>query len=172
MTVSIPYLVTAPADLPVTLSAMKAHLRVVHSDDDADITAKIEGAVAMLDAWGGALGRCIMPQVWAIDVSGPGPHLLPFPDATDIAAESGGDALSVTFERVGAGIAVTVPDAASVGPVAISATYGLPAPRLSAAETLVKLLVQREFDAMAGPDYDAITRSIDALINVLRWRRV
>jgi hypothetical protein len=33
-------------------------------------------------------------------------------------------------------------------------------------------MVQREFDQMAGPDYDAITRSIQAIINTLRWRRL
>ena len=166
-----PYLVTAPAALPVTLSEMKAHLRVVHADDDADIAAKQAGAVAMLDGWGGLLGRCIMPQTWAIDVTGPGPHLLPFPDASDATAAADGDPLDVTITREGLGLCAEVaaaPDQA----VTITATYGLPDPRISAAETLIKLMVQREFDVMAGPDYDAITRSIQALIGALRWRRI
>ena len=167
-----PYLVTPPAALPVTLAEMKAHLRVVHADDDADIAAKQAGAVAMLDGWGGVLGRCIMPQTWAVDVTGAGPHLLPFPDASNITAESDGDALSVTVTREGAGLCVSVVGADAGQAVTISATYGLPDPRRSAAETLIKLMVQREFDAMAGPEYDAITRSIQSLIGAMRWRRL
>ena len=167
----IPYLVTPPAELPVTLSEMKAHLRVVHADDDADIAAKQAGAVAMLDGWGGLLGRCIMPQTWAIDVTGPGPHLLPFPDASDVTAAADGDALDVTVTREGLGLCVSV-DADADQAVTIAAEYALPEPRISAAESLVKLLVQREFDVMAGPDYDAITRSIQALVGALRWRRI
>ena len=166
-----PYLVTPPASLPVTLSEMKAHLRVVHADDDADIAAKQAGAVAILDGWGGLLGRCIMPQTWAVDVTGPGPHLLPFPDASDVTATADGDAGDVTVTRQGLGLCAEVtadPDQA----VTITAVYGLPEPRVSAAETLIKLMVQREFDVMAGPDYDAITRSIQALIGALRWRRI
>ena len=167
-----PYLVTAPASMPVTLAEMKAHLRVVHADDDVDIAAKQAGAVAMLDGWGGILGRCIMPQTWAVDVTGPGPHLLPFPDASNIVAEAGGDALGVTIAREGAGLCVSVVGAETGQDVTITAEYALPGPRRSAAESLVKLLVQREFDVMAGSDYDAITRSIQALVDVLRWRRI
>ena len=168
----IPYLVTPPASLPVTLAEMKAHLRVVHADDDADIAAKQAGAVAMLDGWGGILCRCIVPQTWAVDVMGAGPHLLPFPDATEIAAESDGDALGVTVTREGLGLYVAVIGAESGQCVTITATYGLPEPRISTAETLVKLMVQREFDVMAGPDYDAITRSIQEHIGALRWPRI
>lgn len=167
-----PYLVTAPVSLPVSLESMKAHLRVVHDDDDDDITAKQAGAVAVLDAWGGVLGRCIMPQVWAIDVRGAGPHLLPFPDASEIAAKSGDDDLGAAITRSGAGLCVSVLGASSGELVTITATYGLPEPRVSAAETLIKLMVQREFDMMVGPEYDAITRSIDALVGALRWVRI
>ena len=166
-----PYLFTPPASLPVTLAEMKAHLRVVHADDDADIAAKQEGAVAMLDGWGGLLGRCIMPQTWAIDVTGPGPHLLPFPDALGVTATADGDPADVTVTRDGLGLCASV-DAAADQAVTITAEYALPEPRVSAAETLIKLMVQREFDVMAGPDYDAITRSIQALIGALRWRRI
>jgi hypothetical protein len=168
----IPYLVTAPATLPVTLAEVKAHLRVVHSDEDADIQAKQAGAVALLDGWGGALNRCIVSQSWAVDVVGAGPHVLPFPDATNIAAASGVDSLTVEVTRRGDGFVVSVDDATPDQEITITATYALPAPRVSAAETLIKLMVQREFDVMAGNDYTAITRSIDALIATLRWRRL
>jgi uncharacterized phiE125 gp8 family phage protein len=164
-----PYLITPPASAPVALADLKAHLRVAHSDDDADILAKLDGAVASLDAWGGVLGRCIMPQVWAIDVTGPGPHLLPFPDATSVIATSGGDAVDVVVTRHGAGLVVRAESASADQALTIQATYGLPATRLPSAQTIIKLMVQREFDVMAGSDYDAITRSIDWHIGALRW---
>lgn len=168
----IPYLVTPPASLPVELTALKLHLRVAHDDDDSDITAKQAGAVATLDAWGGILGRCIMPQTWAIDVIGPGPHLLPFPDAEDVMAESGAVQMDAETSRTGLGLSVSVPAAMSEQAVTITAVYALPEPRLAAVQTLVKLMVQREYDQMAGADYDAITRSTDALVGSLRWRRL
>lgn len=168
----IPYLVTAPTSLPVDLDALKLHLRVAHDADDADIVAKQAGAVAVLDAWGGMLGRCIMPQTWAIDVTGPGPHLLPFPDAEDVSAASGAVELDTETSRTGLGLCVSVPAALSGQAVTIEAVYALPEPRLAAAQTLVKLMVQREYDQAAGADYDAVTRSIDALIGAMRVRRL
>ena len=162
-----PYLVTPPDGLPVSASDMKAHLRVTHNDDDAEITALQAGAVAMLDGWGGVLNRCILPQTWAIDVTGPGPHLLPFPDASSVTAN--GDA--VTAARCGAGFMVTL-DAAAADETTIQATYGLSAERLPLARTLIKLVVGRDFDALAGPEYDAATRSIHSFIDTLRWRRL
>ena len=168
----IPYLLTPPASLPVTLDAMKAHLRVVHDNDDADIAAKQAGAVALLDGWGGILGRCIMPQVWAVDVIGPGPHILPFPDATGVAAVSGVDPVAVEVTRTGRGPCVVAESARADQALTITATYALPEPRLATAQTLVKLMVQREFDIMAGADYEAITQSIQAHIAALRWVRI
>lgn len=168
----IPYLVTPPAFLPVDLVSMSGHLRLVHGDDDFDVEAKQAGAVAMLDGWGGVLARCIMPQTWAIDVTGPGPHLLPFPDASNVVAVSGLDTLTNEVSRTSLGPCVTVADATSDQELTISATYGLSAERLPAAQTLVKLMVQREYDMLAGAPYDAATRSIDALIGALRWRRI
>lgn len=167
-----PYLITAPANPPVDLADMKAHLHVDPDDDDASIVGYQAGAVAVLDAWGGVLGRCIMPQTWAIDVIGPGPHLLPFPDATEIVAESGGVAVGVEVSRTGLGQCVTVADAAPDQEITIEAVYGLPAERLPAAQTLVKLMVSRDYDAPHGPAYDSMSRSIDALISALRWRRL
>ena len=167
-----PYLVTPPAALPVSFFDMRAHLRVVHSDDDADIDAKQAGVVAILDGHGGLLGRCIMPQTWAVDVTGPGPHVLPFPDASDVTAVSDDGALGVEVSISALGPCVTVADASPSESVTITAEYALPEPRLSAARSLIKLMVQREYDVMAGPDFDAITRSIREHIGALRWRRI
>ena len=167
-----PYIITDPASQPVTLADMKAHLRVVHDDDDADISAKIAGAVAMLDGWGGMLGRCIMPQTWAIDVTGPGPHVLPFPEATNVEATGVSGALDVTVKRSAAGPMVTIDGAQSDAEAVIQFDSAIGETRLPAVQSLVKLMVQREFDQLAGPDATAIDFSINALIGALRWRRV
>ena len=162
-----PYLVAAPEDMPVSLAALKAHLRVAHNDDDAEIGALQAGVVALLDGWGGILGRCIMPQTWAVQVTGPGPHILPFPDAVTVTV----DGEEITPKRTGAGLSVMLDVAPSEAAV-IEGQYALPEARRPTLETLVKLMVGREFDRMAGPDYDAATRSIEQHIAALRWRRV
>ena len=171
-----PYLVTPPASLPVALESMKAHLRVEHSVDDALIEETQAGAVAFLDAWGGVLGRCIMPQTWAADVTGPGPHLLPFPDASNIAADSDGDALSVEVARTAKGQCVTVSDAEDGQPVTITAVYGLSDERLSAAQSLIKLIVGNWYEnrqaVIVGPSPSELPMAANALISALRWRRV
>lgn len=71
-----PVLVTAPAEDPVTLEEVKAHLRVIERDengvalpneDDELITALIKAAVTHLDGWTGVLGRCLVDQTWRQD---------------------------------------------------------------------------------------------------------
>jgi hypothetical protein len=167
-----PYLITAPDALPVSLNEMKAHLRVVHDDDDLDIEERIASVVAHLDGWGGALGRCIMPQTWAIDVIGPGPHLLPFPEADDVTATGASGALDVVVARGAAGPCVTIASAGVDEALVVQFTSSLPSARLPAAKSLVKLMVQREFDLMAGPEAMAMDMAIGALVNGLRWRRL
>ncbi len=169
----VPYLVTPPASMPVNIADMKAHLVVDFDDDDALIDAQQAAAVAHLDAHGGVLGRCIMPQTWAIDVTGPGPHLLPFPDASGVAADAGGDELSVETVRTARGVVVTVADASSGQDVTISATYGLPAERLSAAQMLIKLMVGNWYSnrtAATETKMSSLPMAADALIAALRWQ--
>lgn len=167
-----PYLVTEPAEYPVTLEDMKAHLRVAHDDDDLDIDARIASATAHLDGWGGVLGRCIMPQTWAIDVCGPGPHLLPFPEASDVTATGVSGELDATVTRSTCGPMVKLEDAESDEEIVIEFVSAMPAPRLPAAQSLIKLMVARDFDLMSGAEAMAADNAIAALMNGLRWRRV
>lgn len=59
-----PTLTVAPAELAVSLTDAKAHLRVGHSSEDAVITAFLNAAIAHLDGYAGILGRCLVTQTW------------------------------------------------------------------------------------------------------------
>lgn len=57
--------ITAPNALPVSLAEIKAHLRVDTSDEDADITAKINAAVEAVEH---ITGRALMTQSWLLSL--------------------------------------------------------------------------------------------------------
>jgi uncharacterized phiE125 gp8 family phage protein len=61
-------LLTAPTGLPVSLDEAKGHLRVESTDDDTLITGLLTAAVQHLDGKDGWLGRCLLPQQWALDI--------------------------------------------------------------------------------------------------------
>lgn len=52
-----------PAATPVSVSDCKAHLRILHSDEDALITGLLNAAVAYVDGHG-VLGRAMVTQTW------------------------------------------------------------------------------------------------------------
>jgi len=57
-------LVTPPASSPISLTEVKAHLRVDHTDEDTHIQLLIDAATTYLDGWTGILGRCLVSQTW------------------------------------------------------------------------------------------------------------
>ena len=65
-----PVLVTPPAELPVSLAEAKAHLRIDHADEDAQVTAAVAAATAHLDGWDGVLSRALVTQTWDIGFPG------------------------------------------------------------------------------------------------------
>jgi uncharacterized phiE125 gp8 family phage protein len=56
--------VTAPANLPVTLTEAKAHIDVEHSEHDALITMFLQAATDHVDGPRGFLGRALVDQTW------------------------------------------------------------------------------------------------------------
>ena len=64
MTDLAPRLITAPAELPVSLAEAKARVRVDFSDDDADALLILRAAVARIDGYFGAAHRALVTQTW------------------------------------------------------------------------------------------------------------
>ena len=163
-----PYLVTAPVADVVSLASMRAHLRIDANDTshDAQIGELIDAAVAHLDGWRGVLGRCIMSQTWAVDYEDSGTLVLPMPDVSSVTVDYGEGAGALDFQLSGAGPVVELTAAGTV-----QFTCAMPVELLPVAVSAVKLLVERDFDRPTGPEYDALMRSVDALIAAIRWRR-
>jgi len=164
-----PYLVKPPAEMPVPLADMRDYRRLLgFEDDDLTLEALQSAAVAHLDGHGGILGRCIMPQEWALDVTGPGGHVLPFPDASGVAVDFG----AVATRLSAAGVVATVSGVDADQAVTITAEYGLPVQRLPAAQQLVRLLVGGWFEyreAVSEKNMAALPFGVTALISGLRW---
>lgn len=59
-------LITAPATYPVTLTEVKSHLRVDHTDDDTLIQLYINAVTAHVDGKDGFLGRALIDQTWEL----------------------------------------------------------------------------------------------------------
>lgn len=55
-----------PAELPLAAADVRAHLRLVGSAEDADITAMLTAATEQLDGKDGILGRALVTQSWEL----------------------------------------------------------------------------------------------------------
>lgn len=105
-----PTLVAAPdSNTPaVTLAELKQHLRIDHSDEDADLAIKLSAAIAHFDGWFGVLGRCLINQQWRLALEA-------FP---------GDGMLSLRFSNVSA-VVVTYADHADADQTLSAALYRL-----------------------------------------------
>lgn len=57
---------TAPVELPLTLADARAHLRVLDTSEDAQVTAWIGTATEQMDGKDGLLGRALVTQSWEL----------------------------------------------------------------------------------------------------------
>lgn len=186
-----PALVTAPAELPVTIGEAKAQLRVDHFDDDALISGLIASAVDHLDGYRGVLGRAIITQTWRVGARRWHPVMpLPFPDVQS----------AIITYRDHEGAEQTVPTAeyeVIAGPlgsriyfkdaflspqlhddeaepitITFTAGYGGAADAPQDIKTAITLMVQMDYDQPEPQKSEAIHQAIRAKIDKHRWTRV
>lgn len=168
---SAPRLITPPQGPVVALTRLKEHCEVDGTHRDALLEIYETAAVAHLDGYRGVLGRAILPQVWAQDVDGPGPHLLALPDATAIEADGEAvDAQNIAIRH--GGVYVTLPDQDGVATLEYSCA--LPDDQLPAAQVVVMMLVSHWYDtrsavAVGSPGAPMPLGAV-AMIEALRWR--
>lgn len=65
-----PTLITPPAEQPVSLADAKAHLRIDHDDEDAQVAAAVAAATGHLDGWDGILQLALVTQTWEVAFAG------------------------------------------------------------------------------------------------------
>ncbi|MDD2869738.1 head-tail connector protein [Neomegalonema sp.] len=77
--------VAAPENLAVSLEQMKLHLRIDHDFEDALIVDCIWAATERLDGRDGALGGCLITQVWKLTLGHFQPEILiPLPPCQSV----------------------------------------------------------------------------------------
>ncbi|KFI24516.1 hypothetical protein CG51_17885 [Haematobacter missouriensis] len=175
-----PVRITAPTDPVVTLTDLKQHLRVLHSDDDDLITAYEAAAVSWLDGYSGVLGRAILSQGWQESFPAWGCMRLALPDVS---------AAAVSYKDA-AGTSQTVPDATlrfdgsvviidATGPadasdITVVYTCALPAGDLPAIVQAVKMLVAHWYvrREAVGEAVSSIPFAAEVLINHKRRRQL
>lgn len=172
-------LITAPTQTVVSATDLREHLRVTDVGEDAYIGTLVAGAVAYLDGWGGVLGRAIMPQTWREEFDGWGTLKLSLPDVTAVAVTyedslgSEQPATSATLRKSGAAWVVDA-DGPDASRIFVNMTCSLPASRLPAVQTAVKMLVAHWYlnREAAGEAMSEVPMSADALIAALRYRAI
>lgn len=175
-----PVLVTPPADPVVFIEDLKAQCLIEHSQDDAYLVQLEQAAVAYLDGWKGALGRCIMPQTWRQDFDCYGKLRLAFPDVTEAtvsyfdgtAFQTSGVTAELDQDFLGHFVTASGPE---TDRVRVVYTCGLPERNLEAAVMAVKLMVahwhQNRTAVSSGPMM-SVPMSAEMLISSLRQVRL
>lgn len=80
--------ISAPAFAVVSLAEIKAHVRVLHADDDLVLAQLVAAATNHLEGYTGILGVCLAAQVWDLSFDGfPwGPMKLPLGPVIEVQA--------------------------------------------------------------------------------------
>ncbi|MCD1620745.1 hypothetical protein K7H20_22035 [Salipiger manganoxidans] len=173
-----PTLVTAPAEMPVTVTDCRKHAVVENSESDDEITALIAAAMAHFDGFSGVLGRAIISQTWQLHLDRwRGDLILPAPDvsAAEIryldpnGAERPGP--SVTRHAIATGTLLRLPrdwsnpplDESSPAPIIVEFTCGfgsaaqVPFPiKVAILQMVAHMFAEREGISIAEPVYDRL----------------
>ena len=170
-----------PGDF-LTLDQVKAHLRVMHDDEDDLIRALADGALAHIDGPRGVLGRCIQPQEWLLSVEGglsPAFFRLPIPGVGTVAAtwlDQDGAAQVAGLERTDSGIwtdiRVTAPFRRPVRVVFSAATDADVWPAIRTALLLLVAHWYRNREAASEDRFEALPFAVRSLLSPLKARWV
>lgn len=159
----------------ITLDEAKAHCRVDHSDEDLLLQQAIDAAISHLDGYRGILRRCIVNQVWRLDVARPYRTVrLPFPDISAVSvAFTDEPSGAVPFEQAHDGLALTFGGVLG-RPIAITFTAGFgPAEDVPAAIKIAALMLVNFFYNQRGGDGEGIAYppEVDAMVSQFKvWR--
>ncbi|GGD30807.1 head-tail connector protein [Aureimonas glaciei] len=184
-----PVLITAPEELPVTLEAVKQHLRIEASvtEDDAELQEKIAAATQALDGYSGALGRALVTQTWQMQSSFCGPHIrLPLApiQSVVITYDDAGDPVTVDtidYQLLSDGMGwvlrpltgsywPTITSTDSVVTVTFVAGYGAPADVPSDIRLAIMLDVEMAYDRPEGERFKALRQQYRDIVD--RNRRI
>lgn len=84
-----PVLIEAPQGALMSVPELRTLCRVDGPDHDARLEGAQRAAVELLDGYTGRLGRCILPQRWAVPLEGAADMVsLPFPQCRDFVVEA------------------------------------------------------------------------------------
>lgn len=190
-----PRLVTAPAELPVTVDEAKQHARIFdNTEDDTLIDAYIRQAVSYLDGYTGALGRFIITQTWDmpfegfcdvlhLDVPDVQTATLSYIDADGVQQAVGTSSYVLDHGHRGGFVWVNPDylypvlsgDVPYPVTVRFTAGYGAAADVPETVKGLIRMLVAHYDNQRQASHASALSKvpfGVDDLINVLRWRRV
>ena len=136
------------------------------TSDDTLIMAYEAAAVSHLDGWRGVLGRCILSQQWTETYAQAGTFRLPFPDVSEVVADSG--TATLAHDCLGSVVTITAP-------CTVTMTAAMPRDAREAVCMAIKLLVGHWYEhreAVAEANLSSVPLAFDALIAPLRWARI
>lgn len=156
-------LTAPPVGLLVEIQDLRDQCRIDGDYQDAKLDSYQMAAVGHLDGCYGALGRCILPQTWAVTLQSAGCYRLPVPDVSEVSASAG----TATLEYDGLWPTVHVTEACTVSFIA-----GMPEGDVEVARQIVRFMVAQWMDAKEGVVIGSISSMIpmtaDFLIAGLR----
>lgn len=156
-----PVLITPPASDLVSVADLKAQSRVTHAAEDGLFVAYHAAAMALLDGYGGVLGRAVQDQTWQEEFDGFGELRLSLPDVKSVtvtAFDAEDVAVTVTkaiLKQDFMGFYVET-EGGSAARVVVQYVAGMPADKRTGVAHLVRVLVDDMYQNRSASAADAM----------------